>query len=73
MSTGLDHDVPAHIIARPSESTATQKLDEVHDTELTLCVPGSTSVRGDHDAPFHVDAPPNAEASTQKLAEVHDT
>jgi hypothetical protein len=56
--------------ALPTSSTATQKLELGHDTEVSS---PSRPEGDDHECPLYVTQPPSSSTATQKLALGHDT
>ena len=78
VSDALDHVVPFHVNALNASSTAAQKVDVGHDTEIRD--PESTRTPADQVLPFQVNALPSAgvplvvsPTATQKFAAAQDT
>ena len=73
MDCGLDHVVPFQTRAFPNRSTATQKLADVQDTELSPPPLGSMDCGLDQLLPFHVSTLPFVSTATHTLIDVQDT
>jgi hypothetical protein len=64
--------VPLKATALPPSGTATQTVEDTHDT-ATDCGCGRTAVGADHLEPLNVKAFPSASKATQKAEEVQET